>query len=150
MLIIRFQLLLSFRCSVSAIILSITTTETGKLYKGSNDKFNCDQRHQLAITHDWILSALLHNWMSFPFSGLTLKQLHYFFKTWFISNVFHYKSNILWVQYNEYVISIVDADGLVLYHWGISPHNVDHELMLFHLLMGLTPRQPGILGFKGN
>ena len=29
------------------------------------------------------------------------------------------------VQYNECLISIVDADGLVLYHQGISSHSAD-------------------------
>ena len=50
---------------------------------------------------------------------LTLKrQGHFFFQNVILfSNVVHHKSNIFYmklVQYNEYWISIVDADGLVL------------------------------------
>ena len=35
------------------------------------------------------------------------------------------------VQYNECLISIVDADDLVLYHQGISSHIADYAPMRF-------------------
>ena len=35
------------------------------------------------------------------------------------------------VQYNEWLISIVDADGLVLWHQGISSHSPDYAPVRF-------------------
>ena len=35
------------------------------------------------------------------------------------------------VQYNECLISIVDTDGLVLQHQGISSHSADYTPMCF-------------------
>ena len=50
--------------------------------------------------------------------GLTLKWLGHFFKMWIhllmlftLCAIFFYKKP---VQYNEYLVSIVDTDGLVL------------------------------------
>ena len=38
--------------------------------------------------------------------------------------------------YNEYFIIIVDADGLVLYHWGISSISSEYAAMRFQLFRG--------------
>ena len=40
------------------------------------------------------------------------------------------------VQHNEYLISIVDADGLVLDHQSISSHNADYVLVRFPVFRG--------------
>ena len=40
------------------------------------------------------------------------------------------------VQYNECLISIVDADGLVLLHQGISSHSADYAPKHFPVLKG--------------
>ena len=40
------------------------------------------------------------------------------------------------VQYNECLISTVDADGLVLLHQGISSHSADYAPMRFPVLKG--------------
>ena len=40
------------------------------------------------------------------------------------------------VQYNEYLVSIVDTDGLVLYHQGISNHGADYAPMRFPVFKG--------------
>ena len=40
------------------------------------------------------------------------------------------------VQYNEYLISIVDTDGLVLKHQGISSHSADYAPMRFPVYRG--------------
>ena len=40
------------------------------------------------------------------------------------------------VQYNEYFVSTVDTDGLVLKHQGISSHSADYSPMHFQLFMG--------------
>ena len=39
-------------------------------------------------------------------------------------------------QYNEYLISMVDTDGLVLQRQGISSHSAAHTSMTFQLWMG--------------
>ena len=38
-------------------------------------------------------------------------------------------------QYNEYLISTVDTDGLVLKHQAISNHSTEYALMYFQLFM---------------
>ena len=40
------------------------------------------------------------------------------------------------VQYNERLISIVDADGVVLQHQGISIHSAHHAPMRFPVFRG--------------
>ena len=40
------------------------------------------------------------------------------------------------IQYNECLISIVDTDGLVLQHQGISSHSADYVPMRFPVFMG--------------
>ena len=40
------------------------------------------------------------------------------------------------VQCNEYFISTVDTDGLVLEHQGISSHSAEYAPMHFQLLKG--------------
>ena len=40
------------------------------------------------------------------------------------------------VQYNECLIGIVDADGLVLWHQGISVHSADYAPMRFPVFRG--------------
>ena len=40
------------------------------------------------------------------------------------------------VQYNEYLISIVDTDGLVLLHQDISSHSADYAHMRFPVFKG--------------
>ena len=40
------------------------------------------------------------------------------------------------VQYNQYFVSIVDTDDLVLKHQGISSHIAEHTSMPPQLLMG--------------
>ena len=40
------------------------------------------------------------------------------------------------VQYNEYQISIVATDGLVLQHQGISSYNAEYAPMCFQSFMG--------------
>ena len=40
------------------------------------------------------------------------------------------------VQYNEFFISIVDTDGLVLKHQGISCHKADYASMCFPVFKG--------------
>ena len=40
------------------------------------------------------------------------------------------------VQYNEYLVSTVDTDGLVLKHQAISSHCADNAPMHFQLFMG--------------
>ena len=39
------------------------------------------------------------------------------------------------VQYNEYLFNIVDTDGLVLQHQGISSHSAEFASMSFQLFM---------------
>ena len=39
-------------------------------------------------------------------------------------------------QYNECLISIVDTDGLVLLHQGISSHSADYAPMHFPVVKG--------------
>ena len=39
-------------------------------------------------------------------------------------------------QYNEYLFSTVDTDGLVLWHQGISSHSVEYAVMCFQLCVG--------------
>ena len=39
-------------------------------------------------------------------------------------------------QYNEYLISTVDTDALVLKHQGISIHNAEYTLMRFPAFKG--------------
>ena len=76
-----------------------------------------------------------HWW--FPSQGPVMqKQLGPFFfqNVILFSNVVHHKCNIFYmklVQYNECLISIVDTDGLVLYHQGISNHSADCSPMHF-------------------
>ena len=40
-------------------------------------------------------------------------------------------------QYNEYLISTVDTDNLVLQHQGISSHSAEYAFMHFLALKGL-------------
>ena len=40
------------------------------------------------------------------------------------------------VQYNEYLVSTVETEGLVLQHQGISAHNAEHAPTCFHLFKG--------------
>ena len=40
------------------------------------------------------------------------------------------------VQYNECLVSIVDSDGLVLWHQGISGHGADYAPMRFPVFKG--------------
>ena len=40
------------------------------------------------------------------------------------------------VQNNEYIVSTVDTDGLVLQHQGISSYSAEYEPMCFQLFMG--------------
>ena len=40
------------------------------------------------------------------------------------------------VQYNEYLVSTVGSDGLVLWHQGISSHIAGYKPMHFQLFMG--------------
>ena len=40
------------------------------------------------------------------------------------------------LQCNEYVVSQVDTDGLVLQHKGISSYSAEYTLMYFLLFMG--------------
>ena len=40
------------------------------------------------------------------------------------------------VQYNWYLVSIVDTDGLVLQHQGISSYSAEHKPMRFQPFMG--------------
>ena len=40
------------------------------------------------------------------------------------------------VQYNECLFSIVDTDGLVLYHQGISSNSADYATMRFPVFKG--------------
>ena len=49
------------------------------------------------------------------------------------------------VQYNECLVSIVDTDGLVLWHQGISSHSADYAPKRFpvfkvYLLKAITMR----------
>ena len=39
------------------------------------------------------------------------------------------------VQYNKYLLNIVDTDGLVLKHQGISSFSVDYSLVRFWLFL---------------
>ena len=40
------------------------------------------------------------------------------------------------VQYNQYLVSTVDTDGLVLWHQGISSHSAKNAPMHFQLFVG--------------
>ena len=40
------------------------------------------------------------------------------------------------VQHNEYIITIMDTDGLVLKHQGISSHITEYAPMRFQLFWG--------------
>ena len=40
------------------------------------------------------------------------------------------------VEWNKYLISIVDTDGLVLQHQGISSHSADYAPMRFPVFRG--------------
>ena len=40
-------------------------------------------------------------------------------------------------QYNKYLVRIVDIDGLVLKHQGISSYSAEYTPMFFQLSMGL-------------
>ena len=40
------------------------------------------------------------------------------------------------VQYNDCLVSMVDTDGLVLYHQGISSHSADYTPMRFPAFKG--------------
>ena len=40
------------------------------------------------------------------------------------------------VPYDEYIVSIVGTDGLVLYHQGISSYSVQYTPLYFQLFMG--------------
>ena len=40
------------------------------------------------------------------------------------------------VQYNECLVSIVDTDGLMFQHQGISSHSADYASMHFPVLKG--------------
>ena len=40
------------------------------------------------------------------------------------------------VQYNEYLVVIVDTNGLVLYHQAISSHNADYAPMSYSVFKG--------------
>ena len=40
------------------------------------------------------------------------------------------------VQYNECLVSILDIDGQVHYHQGISRHNAEYTSMRFPVLKG--------------
>ena len=42
------------------------------------------------------------------------------------------------IQYNEYSVSIVVTDGLVLQHQGISNHSAGYTLNAFPAVYGLT------------
>ena len=39
-------------------------------------------------------------------------------------------------QYNEYLVSIMDTDGLVLEHQAISSNSAEYAAMHFELFMG--------------
>ena len=56
---------------------------------------------------------------------LILKQLCHLFK----------KSNLKLIQYNEYLVSSVDTDGLVFQHQGISSQDAKYAHMCFQLFM---------------
>ena len=45
------------------------------------------------------------------------------------------------VQYNECLVSIVDTDGLVLKHQGISSHSANYAPMHFPVFKGLMATQ---------
>ena len=40
------------------------------------------------------------------------------------------------IQYNEYLVSIVETDGLVLQHQAISSNSASHVFVCFQLFMG--------------
>ena len=40
------------------------------------------------------------------------------------------------VQYNEYLVGIVESDGFVLEHQGISSYSAENTPMCFQLYMG--------------
>ena len=40
------------------------------------------------------------------------------------------------VQNNQYLVSTVDTDGLVLWHQGISSHSAENVAMHFQLFVG--------------
>ena len=40
------------------------------------------------------------------------------------------------LQYNEYLVSTVNTDGLVLQHQGISSYSSEYAPMCFQLFMG--------------
>ena len=71
--------------------------------------------------------------------ALTLKQLVIFFSNVILfSNIVPYK---IWYCYetgtlNEYLISAVDTDDLVLQHQGISSYSAEYTPMRFQLSMG--------------
>ena len=52
------------------------------------------------------------------------------------------------VQYNEYLISTVDTDGLVLQHQAISSHSAEYTPMHFQLFMGYQDNLPGDLSWS--
>ena len=46
------------------------------------------------------------------------------------------------VQYNACLVSIVDTDGLVLKHQGISSHGADYAPVRFPVFKGFNPLGP--------
>ena len=70
---------------------------------------------------------------------LTFKPLGHFFNVFLFPIVVHYKCNILYEtghQYNEYLLSTVDTDDLVIQHQGINSHSDEYAPMRFQLFMG--------------
>ena len=63
----------------------------------------------------------------------------FFQKVVLFRNVVRHKCDIfMWklLKYNQCLVSIVDTDGLVLYHQGISSHVADYAPMRFPVLKG--------------
>ena len=69
---------------------------------------------------------------------LTRKHLRIFFTVLIFSEIVPYKlySCIFLFQYDEYLISAVDTDGLVLWRHGISSDSAEYTSMYFQLFIG--------------